>query len=735
MATRAEMEALMSAYSKGAPTMSAIESTATSGGGYDPRQFGEALLVREARQEDELEAAQRLIYGKRCPLELLRQLALVNVRLLAGALGAIDNQREWEASMVIQYRSKALMARLKKGRAEVGQTSYKARARWNQVSTVVSRLPMEQKKKRLRERLKHALDWCKAERSRLQQEAREVYRGAAAKLLRRVRGLKRRLSTSEYTVAVQAGPRQARELPRERKHPIYATVRADQEEVLDAERRLEHMGSCLLHIYGLDISRQADKWELEHGTKYQLPHYYVDGEIPQTLISGVRCIKTASLGHLNKQYRSLGLALVFAASRAEPKVGLDMLSQLARGGKSLAMAPPPVPMGDHAEIEAAEAARQRARQMAMQLGGLTKDDLREIRTRSVPRTSSGLTIIDKKSTSLEAENDRHRLELQQGIVEVHEKTEALKRVRKELNDLATKNQSTTSSPIPDKSPKPDRSPKPERSPKPDRHQPPAADAIGVPPPSDATDAVLHLTVDAAAPAALSVAPAAGTVAAGSAFPLDAADEAREALEVDGPADSSAASSTGNSPREISGLMTNLFRKMPSARERDDPVVLYTRSGSAKLEPPDKNQMCHATPACARSAPVRELECRGAWAACSSSSPKLERRFVYVTRRVGERPREPSDLHPPPVAGAKPLYDEVDTMLAEAHQVIEAWEEKNSMRTGSANANETVDAEAAGNVAEMNVAELVRRAVGACAGIGCQRGRLYRAPTQAAVLLP
>ena len=57
------------------------------------------------------------------------------------------------------------------------------------------------------------------------------------------------------------------------------------------------------------------------------------------------------------------------------------------------------------------------------------------------------------------------------------------------------------------------------------------------------------------------------------------------------------------------------------------------------------------------------------------------------------------------------------MLAEAHQVIEAWEEKNSMRTGSANANETVDAEAAGNVAEMNVAELVRRAVGHAPGSG------------------
>ena len=239
MATRAEMEAMMSAYSKGtAPTMSAIAGTTSRAGGHDPRQFGEALLAREAQQEDELEAAQRLVYSKRWPLELLRQLAQVNVRLIAGALGAIDKQREWEASAIIQYRSKALMARLKKGRAEVGKTSYKSRARWNRVASVVSRLPMEQKKTQMRERLKHSLDWCKAERSRLQQEARDVYCGAAAQLLRRVRGLKRRMSTSEYAVAVMAGPQQARELPREKKHPIYMTVRADQEEVLDAERRV-----------------------------------------------------------------------------------------------------------------------------------------------------------------------------------------------------------------------------------------------------------------------------------------------------------------------------------------------------------------------------------------------------------------------------------------------------------------------------------------------------------------
>ena len=59
-------------------------------------------------------------------------------------------------------------------------------------------------------------------------------------------------------------------------------------------------------------------------------------------------------------------------------------------------------------------------------------------------------------------------------------------------------------------------------------------------------------------------------------------------------------------------------------------------------------------------------------------------------------------------GSKPLYGEIHTMLAEANQVIEAWQEKASIRDSPTKPAEIAPDFAGDFVGDAAAAELVRR---------------------------
>eukprot|EP00966_Prymnesium_polylepis_P279009 6445682-Prymnesium_polylepis.1 len=185
MATRESIAIIMSAYSTSiAPTMVTVQRSFDEKAERrkaDPKRAEvEELLLVEAQQEEELETAQRNVFGQRWPLECMRLLVSHNTKLLLGARGAIDKQREWEASSIIQHRVKNLLRRKSKARAELGKTDFRGRMRWNQLSDVVTNLPLERKKKAKREALVRALEWCEEHRGKLQEEARALYRASTA---------------------------------------------------------------------------------------------------------------------------------------------------------------------------------------------------------------------------------------------------------------------------------------------------------------------------------------------------------------------------------------------------------------------------------------------------------------------------------------------------------------------------------------------------------------------------
>ena len=111
MATTAEIERMLAAFGgSSAPTMDSVQS--------EVRSFVEAVLSREAQEEESLAEAERYVFSTRLPIDMLRKLARSNTKLLISARATIDAEREREAASLIQFHFAALRKRLALSRHE-----------------------------------------------------------------------------------------------------------------------------------------------------------------------------------------------------------------------------------------------------------------------------------------------------------------------------------------------------------------------------------------------------------------------------------------------------------------------------------------------------------------------------------------------------------------------------------------------------------------------------------------
>ena len=169
MATAAEIERLMADPS--APTAP------------DPRALVETLLSREAKEEDGVLKAERLVIAHSNPKGCLEILIRQNAAMLAETQRLTRLQKEWEAMAIIAA-------------AAVRGKELRARQRRSRKPTVSERILLGRKMGLSRAMLQSRLRWIEGERALLRDEANEVFSKSESVDKAKWTQLQRRLSKS-----------------------------------------------------------------------------------------------------------------------------------------------------------------------------------------------------------------------------------------------------------------------------------------------------------------------------------------------------------------------------------------------------------------------------------------------------------------------------------------------------------------------------------------------------------
>lgn len=185
------------------------------------RDFVEAVLKREATEQDELLQAHRVVLARRDPMNCLEHLAALNKALLREVDRLAQSQAEWEAALIIGTR-------------------FLLRAK-GQHFTPTDHVVQGARLGRARKALDQNLTWASGQRMILRDEAESIMERAAGAARARIMKMKRRLQNSRSKAEEAQLLVGGRTVPRLGGDPVFNDVKGSQLELVNNERLIKKM--------------------------------------------------------------------------------------------------------------------------------------------------------------------------------------------------------------------------------------------------------------------------------------------------------------------------------------------------------------------------------------------------------------------------------------------------------------------------------------------------------------
>ena len=190
------------------------------------RDLTEAVLRREATEQDDLLRAQRAVLSRREPMNCLEVLASHDKALLAEMRRLAHVQAEYEAALIIGTRM-----------------------RYRRWPTPTEMVTQGAAMGRSRLRLRRELIWATGQRNLLANEAEAILARAAGNLQARIFKLKQKLSRAHTKAEKEELLVGGRSVPRLHDNPVFSDVRDNQLELITLERRLKNMDDLVVNTF------------------------------------------------------------------------------------------------------------------------------------------------------------------------------------------------------------------------------------------------------------------------------------------------------------------------------------------------------------------------------------------------------------------------------------------------------------------------------------------------------
>ena len=227
------LESLMASTGRSQQAVAAVEATDQR------RDFVEAVLKREARQQDELLRVQRVVLARREPKACLELLASHNRALLSETQRLIEAQQEWEAALIVGNR-------------------WRRRRRATATEWIIQGAKMG----RQRTRLQLQLSWVDKQRGLLRDEAHAVLERGTAAANARILRLKKKLWNTRAKADAEEVLVGGKVVPRLANHPVFHEVKNSQLELVTLERQVTVMERIVFKNFE-DIGKKEEGADLD----------------------------------------------------------------------------------------------------------------------------------------------------------------------------------------------------------------------------------------------------------------------------------------------------------------------------------------------------------------------------------------------------------------------------------------------------------------------------------------